>query len=230
MSSNQPGTGDDAQPSERSAHGLSRAVVIFAAGLLLLLMGAASWLWLKADNVGSIATVVSGGGSGAIDIGGPFELLDQHGVQRKSDDFLGRYLLVYFGYSYCPDVCPMSLQVMTQALDLLQAETESVDQQVVPIFITVDPERDTVSALKDYAGHFHPRLVALTGEPPEIAAVAKAYRVYYGKAEVDGASDYLMDHSSFYYLMGPDGGYITHFRHDAQPDEMASALAKLLGN
>ena len=185
---------------------------------------------MKADNVGSIASVVPGGGSGAIDIGGSFELLDQNGTVRHSDDFLGRYLLVYFGYSYCPDVCPTSLQVITQSLDLLEAEGESLAQQVVPIFITVDPERDTVSALKDYAGHFHPRLVALTGELPAIAEAAKAYRVYYAKAEVDGTSDYLMDHSSFYYLMGPDGGYVTHFRHDAQPDEMAAALAKFLGN
>ena len=137
-------------------------------------------------------------------------------------------MLVYFGYTYCPDVCPTSLSIMSQALDLLEAETGSLEDRVVPVFVTVDPARDDVPAMATYAEHFHPRLVALTGSDEQIAAAAKAYRVYYRKAEDPSASEYLMDHSSFIYLMGPDGTYVSHFAHNASPQEVAEGLKGLL--
>ena len=140
-------------------------------------------------------------------------------------DFAGRWMLIYFGYTYCPDFCPMSLTNMTQALDLLPPEQA---EQLVPMLITIDPERDTVEQLASYAPSFHPRLVALTGTPEQVEQAASAYRVYFAKAESEAATDYLMDHSTFIYLMGPEGNYRAHFGHSTSPEQMAEALATAL--
>ncbi len=203
-----------------------RAIIIFLVGLLVLLGGAAAYL-LTAPAT-TVTRLPSQAGSGTPEIGGAFELVDQSGATRTQVDFAGRHMLVYFGYTYCPDVCPTSLSVMSQALDLLEAETGSLEDRVVPVFVTVDPARDDVAAMAAYAEHFHPRLVALTGSDEQIAAAAKAYRVYYRKAEDPSASEYLMDHSSFIYLMGPDGTYVSHFAHNASPQEVAEGLKGLL--
>jgi protein SCO1/2 len=188
----------------------------------LLAGGIAAWLYTQP---GSPATTTVGGVGEAL-IGGRFELVDQHGDTRTSADFRGSYMLVYFGFTYCPDVCPTTLQVMTQALEVFEERAPEKAGRVVPMFITVDPERDTVGVLGDYAEHFHPRLVALTGAPDQVAEAAKAYRVYYAKA--GNGSDYLVDHSSFTYLMGPDGKYVAHFGHGTPPDEMAQKLERLV--
>ncbi|MEX2454377.1 MAG: SCO family protein [Rhodospirillaceae bacterium] len=167
----------------------------------------------------------SGGGSALV--GGPFTLVDQTGETRTEKDFAGSYRLIYFGYTFCPDVCPTALQVMSQAMDRLKPATA---EKVVPILITIDPERDTVTQLADYVGNFHPRLVGLTGTPEQIAAAAKAYHVYYGRSKDDGsAADYLMDHSSVVFLMGPRGEYLTHFTHATPPDRMADSVANYVG-
>lgn len=159
-------------------------------------------------------------------IGGPFTLVDQDGNTVTDADFHGRYMLIYFGYTYCPDVCPTGLTRNSDALDLMGDAAD----KVVPVFITVDPERDTVALMKDYADFFHPRLVALTGTPEQIAAVAKAYRVYYAKAQEEGADadDYLVDHTSITYVMGPDGQFLSHFGHDVSPERMAERLNKIV--
>jgi cytochrome oxidase Cu insertion factor (SCO1/SenC/PrrC family) len=162
---------------------------------------------------------------GAAAIGGPFRLVDQHGARVSSADFAGRYMLIYFGYTFCPDFCPLSLQVMGQALDELPPEAAA---QVVPIFITVDPERDTVEQLANYAPLFRPGLVALTGSDAEIKAAARAYRVYSSKAGGEGEA-YVVDHSTFMYLMGPDGEYVAHFGHTAKPEDIAARLKRELG-
>ncbi|MDJ0946485.1 MAG: SCO family protein [Kiloniellales bacterium] len=203
-----------------------RAIIVFLVGLLVLLGGAA--VYLLTEPATSVTRLPSQAGSGTPQIGGDFELLDQSGATRTQADFAGRHMLVYFGYTYCPDVCPTSLSIMSQALDLLEAETGSLEDRVVPLFVTVDPARDDVAALAAYAEHFHPRLVALTGSDAQIAAAAKAYRVYYRKAEDPSVSEYLMDHSSFIYLMGPDGGYVSHFAHNASPQEIAEGLKGFL--
>jgi protein SCO1/2 len=203
-----------------------RAIIIFLVGLLVLLGGAAAYIGSK--QLYTEADLPSRAGGGTPEIGGAFELLDQSGETRTQADFAGRHMLVYFGYTYCPDVCPTSLSIMSQALDLLEAETGSLEDRVVPVFVTVDPARDDVSAMAAYAEHFHPHLVALTGSDEQIAAAAKAYRVYYRKAEDPSASEYLMDHSSFIYLMGPDGTYVSHFAHNASPQEVAEGLKGFL--
>jgi protein SCO1/2 len=155
-------------------------------------------------------------------IGGPFTLTDQRGARVTEQDFAGRFMLVYFGYTFCADICPTSLTVMAAALDGLP---EAQAEQVVPILITVDPARDTVEQLADYAPLFHPRLVALTGSEEEVREAARAYRVYYHVPEGDGDA-YLVDHSTFVYLMGPDGSYRTHFGIDASPEAMAEAIGQ----
>jgi cytochrome oxidase Cu insertion factor (SCO1/SenC/PrrC family) len=155
-------------------------------------------------------------------IGGPFILTDQHGKRVTEKDFAGRYMLIYFGYTFCPDICPTSLTTMAAALDRLPQEQA---EQVVPVFITVDPARDTVEQLAAYAPLFHPRLVALTGSEDEVREAARAWRVYYHVPDEEG-DDYLVDHSTFVYLMGPDGSYRTHFGIDTSPEKMAEVIGE----
>ena len=158
-------------------------------------------------------------------VGGPFTLTDHTGKRVTDQDFRGRIMLVFFGFTFCPDVCPSGLQVMSAALDKLGAKAE----RVVPILITVDPERDTPAQLALYVSSFHPRLVGLTGTPAEVQAAARAYRVYLKKVEdPKSTAGYTIDHSSIIYVMGPDGAYRTHFLHSTNADAMAERLAKLL--
>jgi cytochrome oxidase Cu insertion factor (SCO1/SenC/PrrC family) len=195
-----------------------RAFAVGAAAVLAFAVaGGAAWFVL--------APAISSMAGGEATVGGPFTLTDQHGAEVTERDFAGRYMLVYFGYTYCPDICPLSLANMTQAVDLLPPDQAD---QVVPILITVDPERDTVNQLAEYAPLFHPRLVALTGSPEAIKAAAQAYRVYFAKAGKDGTDDYLMDHSTFIYLMGPEGRYVRHFAHNAAPEEIAAGIEAAL--
>jgi cytochrome oxidase Cu insertion factor (SCO1/SenC/PrrC family) len=158
-------------------------------------------------------------------VGGPFALTDQTGKRVTDKDFRGRYLLVFFGFTNCPDVCPSALQVMAAALDKLGPK----GQKITPVFITVDPERDTPAQLATYLKSFHPSLVGLSGTPAEIEAVTKAYRVYVKKvADPKSSAGYTFDHSAIIYLMGPDGAYLAHFTHASNVDTMAERLAKLL--
>lgn len=158
-------------------------------------------------------------------VGGPFTLTDQTGRRVTDQDFRGKYMLVYFGFTFCPDVCPSGLQVMAAALDQLGPKAE----QVVPIFITVDPERDTPEQLAQYVASFHPRLLGLTGSPEEIQSVAKAYRVYYRKVKDEkSTAEYTVDHTSIIYLMSPEGEFITHFTHATPASTMADKIAKVL--
>ena len=202
---------------------IARAIMIFGFGLILMLGGAATWILLQ-PKMQSGQTQSSGEAL----IGGPFELVDQFGQTRSDADFLGDYMLIYFGYTYCPDICPASLSIMTQAIDQLEETDKARAERITPVFITVDPERDDVENMKVYAEHFHPDMVAMTGTSEQIAAAAKAYRVYYAKAKDDSSSDYLMDHSSIFYLMGPDGKYVKHFTHNDDSNTIATALAELV--
>ncbi|MGM0561432.1 MAG: SCO family protein [Pseudomonadota bacterium] len=204
---------------------LKRALVIFVTGFILLLLGLAAAWYLREPSPAPQDRIESNS-SGEARIGGPFELTDQNGEMRRARQFAGEYMLIYFGFTFCPDVCPTALTNMTQALDMLDEEAPAKAEQVVPIFITVDPERDTVEEMASYAQHFHPDLVALTGTKDQIAAAAKKYRVYYEKVEDASESDYLVDHSSYIYLMGPEGEYLTHFTHQTPADELASGLER----
>jgi protein SCO1/2 len=138
-------------------------------------------------------------------IGGAFALIDQNGRTVRDTDFAGRYRIVYFGYTYCPDVCPTDMQKIAQAMRILDKEAPRVSQKVVPIFISVDPERDTPAAVKQFVANFYPRTVGLTGKPEQIAAVAKSYAVYYKKQPPGPGGGYMVDHLALAYLMGPNG-------------------------
>ena len=165
----------------------------------------------------------SGGTFGEAQIGGPFTLVDGTGRTVTNADFRGKLMLVYFGFTYCPDVCPTELQAMAQAMELLGPDASKVQT----VFITVDPERDTPEVVKAYAANFG-SMVGLTGTPEQAAAAAKAYRVYYRRAQSDSATDYLMDHSSIIYLMDREGRFLTHFSRGAKPEVIAAAIRKFL--
>jgi protein SCO1/2 len=155
-------------------------------------------------------------------IGGPFELTDQSGRIVTDRDFRGRYLLVYFGFTYCPDVCPTELEVISAVLERLG----QLGKKVQPLFVTLDPERDTVSVLAGYLRHFDPRILGLTGRPAQIAKAIKAYRVYAAKDTREaGAAGYVINHSTAVYFMDTDGHYITHFNYGTTPQEMAARMA-----
>ncbi|MFZ1071413.1 MAG: SCO family protein [Methyloceanibacter sp.] len=163
--------------------------------------------------------------SGAALIGGPFSLVGADGKPVTDRDFRGRYMLIFFGFTHCPDICPAELQVIAQALEQLGDKAKTV----VPIFITLDPERDTPEAMANYVKSFGPNFVGLTGSPEAIAAAAKAYRVAYSKVEnKDSAGDYSVDHSALVYLMDPEGRYVTHFSYGLSADQMAEKLEKSL--
>lgn len=198
-------------------------LLIAALGVLLAAGGIGAWYFVQSQKPGSIVSSETRTSGSAL-IGGAFTLSDQNSQRRSEADLMGRYSLIYFGYTYCPDFCPTSLKTMTAALDLVAQSDGALARRVVPLFITVDPERDTVEALAAYAPHFHESLVALTGTPAQVAAAAAAYRVYYAKVEDAGASDYLVDHSTFIFLMDPAGRYVTHFPPGVAPESIAKAL------
>ena len=163
--------------------------------------------------------------SGKALIGGPFELTDQNGNKVTDKTFRGRHTLVFFGFTNCPDICPAGLQLIAAALDKLGPKAANV----TPIFVSVDPERDTPAKLATYVKNFDDRIVGLTGTPEEITAIAKAYRVFYEKTPNEKSpSEYGMNHTSIIYLMGPDGSYVAHFTPMTTVDQMVEQLNKVL--
>ena len=180
--------------------------------VLVLAVGAGVWLYLVRDPAEQV------GG-----IGGPFSLQDGAGRVVTDRDLHGHYLLVYFGYTFCPDVCPTTLTAIAGALDRLGTRADAVQ----PVFITVDPERDTPKVLRDYAAAFSPRILALSGSAAEIGKVAGEYRVYYARhAAPGGGADYTVDHSSIIYLMGTDGRFIAPIPAGETAKEMADDIAR----
>ena len=196
-------------PSRRS---LLFAIIVVVAALGL---GAAALLLTGRERIGELT------GTGTALIGGPFTLTDQNGTTVTDASFRGKYMLVFFGYTYCPDVCPTELQVMTRAIQSMGAAGE----KITPIFVSIDPERDTPEVLKSYVENFDPRMVGLTGSAEQVAVAAKAYRVYYARAGKTGTADYLMDHSSIIYLMDPQGRFVKHFTYSTDAAALAEALA-----
>lgn len=157
--------------------------------------------------------------------GGPFTLLAADGATVTDQTYRGKILLVYFGYTLCPDVCPTMLNQIAAAL----AELGPNADKVRPLFITVDPQRDTTRVMADYVKNFGSRIVGLTGTPEQIAAVAKEYQVYYARYETADAPDgYLMDHSAVVYVMNPGGHLVATFTPDISADQMAERLTKLI--
>lgn len=159
-------------------------------------------------------------------IGGPFTLTDQNGQQVSDTDFKGNYRIVYFGYTYCPDVCPVDVQKVGAAMRILEKTDRQLADRIVPIFISVDPERDGPAELKAFAANFHPRMVALTGEEETLKQVARSYGAVFGRVPSQGATGYLVDHTRSTYLMGPDGKPIALLPHDETPEAIAAEIRK----
>lgn len=191
--------------------------------LLALLVGLAAGVMTAV----LLATLPNGAPSvqatGKALIGGPFTLTEASGKRVTDKDFAGRPLLVYFGFTHCPDVCPAGLQVIAAALDRLGDKANEMNT----VFITVDPERDTPELMGQYVASFHKNIIGLSGSPEDVAAVVKAYRVYAKKVpDESDPTQYNVDHSTFMYLMGRDGAYVRHFMHSVDAAELADALAK----
>jgi protein SCO1/2 len=198
----------------------ARLIAFVIAGFLIGAIAGAGVLLLATPQGGQPVQ-----SSGAALIGGPFSLVGADGKPVTDRDFRGRYMLIFFGFTHCPDICPAELQVIAQALEQLGDKAKNV----VPIFITLDPERDTPAAMANYVKSFGPNFVGLTGSPEAIAAAAKAYRVAYSKVEnKESAGDYSVDHSALVYLMDPEGRYVTHFSYGLSADQMAEKLGKSL--
>jgi len=156
-------------------------------------------------------------------VGGPFALIDHTGTVRTDVDFRGKLLLLYFGFTYCPDLCPTDLQSIGLAINQLGMAGESVQ----PVFVTLDPERDTPQHLANYVALFHPRLIGLTGDASSIRQAARAYKVYYAKVPTAG-TDYTVDHSGYIYLMDRAGQYLGFFPPGTPPDRMVDVMRPLV--
>lgn len=162
---------------------------------------------------------------GAVDIGGPFTMTNQDGVTITEKDLLGHYSLVNFGFTSCPDICPTTLAYMANVYQQLPAEAQ---QKLKMYFVTVDPERDTAEHMKTYLNAWPNMFTGLVGTPEGLAAMAKEYLVYYAKKPQGEEEDYTMDHSSYIYIMGPKGEYLSHFGHSTPPEEAVQLLLQLL--
>ena len=192
---------------------MSRTMKALLGVWIALLAGAAGWSGWDAWRGGQTS------------IGGPFTLVDQNGRTVTEANLRGKPTLIYFGYTYCPDVCPTSLLLMETAIEKLGPDAA---RKVNLVFITVDPARDTPELLKGYVPNFGPTFIGLTGTPEQVAAAARAYRVYYQKVPGKDGAPYLMDHSSIVYLLDRNGRFVSHFTHEAKAEAIAAGLGRQL--
>jgi len=194
-----------------------RIVLILASFVLGLGLCFGGILWLTGGTPGSLTASMPSA------VGGPFRLTDQDGKPVSNDSFRGKPYLVFFGFTHCPDVCPTTLFEVSEIMRNLGKDAD----RTAALFITVDPERDTPDKMKDYLSSFDPHLTGATGDLPTVAAVAKAFRVYYKKVPTEG-SDYTMDHTAIVYLMDKNGNFVSPFNLRRKPEEAAGELRKYL--
>ena len=169
-----------------------------------------------------------------IELDGRFSLIDETGQAVTQDSYGDRYRLVYFGFSFCPDVCPMQLDVIANALDIISRENmlpqDYLTDSLVPLFISLDPQRDRPADLATYTDNFHPALIGLTGTAEQVKTAAAAYKVFFQSVDdPESTAGYTVDHSSIVFLMGPDNRYRRHFTYRAGPEDMATAIAGVIG-
>jgi cytochrome oxidase Cu insertion factor (SCO1/SenC/PrrC family) len=205
-------------------------IVLFAFVVVGLMAAGALWRLGDMPQQSGPVTTVAEDAASVDTFGGPFTLTDQDGMRRTDAEFRGKYMLIFFGYTFCPDVCPTTLAVEAEALDKIGERAS----RIVPIFITVDPKRDTSEKLKSYLSAFdaqppsaRPNFIGLTGTDEEIEKVADAYEVYY-RAHLDGrfggAEDYSVDHTGNVYLMSPEGKFVAYYSQGISPDELTADL------
>ena len=201
-------------------------IFAFFIAFFLLLSAAAIGLWIT-GSLPDVAQQKSDSSSvlaGVPQIGGSFSLVNHNGKSVTEKDFKGKFLLIFFGFTNCPDVCPTEMQTFSVAMEELGDDAN----EVVPIFVTVDPARDTPEVMGEYVAAFHPSIIGLTGSEEAISDIKKKYRVYSQKQDNDDPDYYLVDHTSFTYLMGRDGDLITVFSYGVPPEEIASKIREQL--
>lgn len=180
----------------------------------------------KGENTKTKPAPVAG-----LEIGGPFSLTGHTGRDVSEKTYDGQYKLIYFGFTYCPAICPTELQKISRVISALEKKKPAIADKIQPLFITVDPGRDTVAVMKDYVSLFHPRLVGLTGTQPQIDFITKSYRIFARKVDDPEQQDYTMDHSSYLYLMGPDNTLVSIYRMDDDADHVYNdILARVEGS
>ena len=201
--------------------------------LALVIGGSVGWFQVQMENARTVtregkpsetAMPIAG-----LNIGGPFSLTNHMGEDVTEKDYEGQYKLIYFGFTYCPAVCPTELQKISRVMSALEKNQPETAAKIQPLFITVDPERDRVPVMKEYVSLFHKRLIGLTGTQPQIDFVKKSYRVFATKVEDESANDYTVDHSSFIYLMGPDDTLVSMYRVSDSADKVYEDILKQLG-
>ena len=200
---------------------MTRMIAIAAAAAIVALLGATWFVAMRGsgdDQFAACRSSAIAGGSGSV--GGPFTLVNGAGETVTDADVITKPSLLYFGYTFCPDVCPFDVTRNADAVDILQEK--GVDVQ--PVFISVDPERDTPEQLAEYAGYMHEKMIALSGSPEQVKAAANAYRVIYSKQDEDDEF-YLVNHTTFTYLVLPEHGFVEFFRRDTTPEAMAEKTA-----
>ena len=194
--------------------------------LLGVILGtAAAWVQVRNDAGASFAQIepAAGNAMADADIGGSFTLTDHHGTVVTEKNYADRYKLVFFGFTYCPDICPAGLQKIAAALEKIGSDAEKIQ----PLFITIDPARDTPEVMREYVAMFHPGLIGLTGSTEQIKQVESAYKVYAAKVEDPNLSDYTMNHSSYTFLMSPDNQLVSLFSADDSPADMAAEITRV---
>lgn len=218
-----PPVSPPAPPQPRGGKPAGSPVGWISLGLSTMVGGALLWFYSSEKERILRERQANVHGAGMPMIGGPFELLDGDGKTRTDKEFLGRYTLVYFGFTHCPDICPAELTKMANAVKILDADNEVGPEAIQPLFITIDPTRDTVKQIKSYTDEFNPRILALTGSNDKIKEVCKSYRVYFSIPE-DAKQDYLVDHSIIIYLMSPEGKFVKFFGQTSSVEEMVAEI------
>lgn len=202
---------------------MTRIIAIFATAVAVAFLGWTVWSTQGQDGdqfAQCRSTTVAGG-----DLGGPFELVGSDGQTVTDKDVITEPTLIYFGYTFCPDVCPLDVDRNASAIDILQERGQSV----TPVFISIDPARDTPEVVGDFASNMHPKMIGLTGSPEQVKAASTAYRTYYNAHEaVD--DEYLVDHSTFSYLTLPEIGFVDFFRREVTPEDMADKIGCYVDN
>lgn len=202
---------------------MTMGYTVAAATLLAAMLGGtAGYIWFAGSGGDKYAACTSGQVAGGA-IGGPFTLVDQTGATVTDKDVMKKPSLVYFGYTFCPDVCPLDTQRNAEAVDILAQK----GFDVTPVFITIDPARDTPEALADFSEAISPKMVALTGTPEQVKAASVAYKTYYKQQPAEDGN-YLMDHSTYTYLMLPETGFVDFFDRDIAADKMAERVGCFL--
>lgn len=202
---------------------MNKSIAIAAAVVVAGFLAVIGWFAFQGGDSDQFAQCRTSTVAG--DLGGPFELVNGDGETVTDTDVITEPSLIYFGYTYCPDVCPLDVDRNAQAVEIL----EERGQSVTPIFITIDPARDTPEVVGEFADVMHPRMIGLTGSPEQIKAASQAFRTYY-KAHPPVDGEYLVDHSTFSYLVMPEVGFVDYFRREVRPEQMADQLACYVEN